>query len=281
MIKVSHLPLAKLTTLGVGGESEVWTVHDQNELLEAMQAPYRPLGGGSNLVVSDAGVRERVILLKGSLAEVNLEADPQLSHEKLHVTGWIGAGKALPALVRQVQKLGLSGLEGLVGIPATVGGAVWMNAGTRYGEMWDALYCLEIAYQGKVTVHHPSDFPYQYRSSGLPEGAVVSRVRLKLTPSNPEDVQARMDFADNARKGQPKARTAGCAFKNPGGVSAGKLIDEAGLKGLRVGNAMVSHEHGNFVINLGGATAADVMELLRIVREKIGIPLEMEYEVWE
>ncbi|MBB6098001.1 UDP-N-acetylmuramate dehydrogenase [Deinobacterium chartae] len=278
---VRRIPMSRLTTLGVGGEAEVWSVGTLEELREATAQPYRVLGGGSNLVVADAGLGERVIKLVGGYAEADLERDPQLSDEHVYVTGWIGAGKALPALVRTLQKRGLSGLEGLVGIPAAVGGAVWMNAGTRFGEMFDALHSLEVYYRGEVRVYAPDAFPHRYRSSGLPQGAVVTRVRLRLTPSTPEEVEARMQGADLARKGQPKARTAGCAFKNPPGESAGRLIDRAGLKGTRVGNAMISHEHGNFVINLGGATAEDVITLLRTVQEKLGLPLEWEYELWE
>jgi len=184
-----------------------------------------------------------------------------------------------------VQKRGLSGLEGLVGIPAQVGGAVWMNAGTRYGEMFDSLYELEVVSNGEARIYAPEELNYCYRSSGIPRGDIVTRVRLQLTPSTPEAVETRMFESDTARKGQPKARTAGCAFKNPTvsgqKVSAGLLIDRAGLKGLRVGQAMIALEHGNFVVNLGGATSADVKELLRQVEERLEVALEWEYELWE
>ena len=284
-MKIERQSLGRLTTLGVGGEAEVWTPQNLLELLEAMSAPYRILGGGSNLVVSDAGLEQRVIKLGGQYASEDLERDPTLSSDALHVTGWVGGGCALPGLVRRVQKRGLSGLEGMVGIPAQVGGAVWMNAGTRYGEMFDALYELEVVAGGVARIYAPEELNYGYRSSGIPRGDIVTRVRLKLTPSTPEAVEARMLDSDTARKGQPKARTAGCAFKNPTvgdqKVSAGLLIDSAGLKGLRVGNAMIALEHGNFVVNLGGATSLDVKELLRQVEEKLEVALEWEYELWE
>ncbi|MBC7646831.1 MAG: UDP-N-acetylmuramate dehydrogenase [Pseudopedobacter sp.] len=284
-MKVERQPLSRLTTLGVGGECEVWTARNLEELLEATSAPYRILGGGSNLVVSDAGLEQRVIRLGGPYAAEDLERDPVLSSETLHITGWVGGGRPLPGLVRTAQKRGLSGLEGMVGIPAQVGGAVWMNAGTRYGEMFDSLYELEVVANGVARIYAPEELNYGYRSSGIPRNDIVTRVRLKLAPSTPAEVETRMVDSDTARKGQPKARTAGCAFKNPTvsgkKVSAGMLIDQAGLKGLRVGNAMIALEHGNFVVNLGGAKSEDIKELLRQVEARLEVALEWEYELWE
>lgn len=283
--RVERLPLARFTTLGVGGEAEVWFVESHVQLAEAMERPYRVLGGGSNLVIADEGVPERVLRLSGPLAARDLDPDPELSTDTEIVTGWVGGGVPLPGLVRALQKLGLSNLEGTVGIPGQVGGSVWMNAGTRFGEMFGGLHTIEIVTPGGVRQVSPSELDWGYRRSGIPRNEVVSRVRLKLRPSTPEAVLARMDAADQARKGQPKNRTPGCAFKNPtlpGGekVSAGKLIDEAGLKGTRVGNALIAPEHGNFIVNLGGATAADVHALLRVIRERVGVPMELEYELW-
>lgn len=278
--RVERLPLARFTTLGVGGEAEVWFVSDHAQLAEAMAAPYRILGGGSNLVIADEGVPERVIRLSGPLAERDLTPDPALSNGDDIVTGWVGGGVPLPGLVRALQKLGYSNLEGTVGIPAQVGGAVWMNAGTRYGEMFDGLHTLEIATPGGLRVVTPDELRWGYRDSGIPRNHIVTRVRLKLQRSTPDEVLARMTLADSARKGQPKMKTPGCAFKNPGGVGAGRLIDEAGLKGERVGGALIAPEHANFIVNLGGATASDVHALLRLIRERVGVPLELEYELW-
>jgi UDP-N-acetylmuramate dehydrogenase len=278
--RVERLPLSRFTTLGVGGEAEVWFVETHEQLREAMEQPYRILGGGSNLVIADEGVPERVIRLSGALAERDLTPDPHLSEDPWVVTGWVGGGVPLPGLIRQLQKLGLSGLEGTVGIPAQVGGAVWMNAGTRYGEMFDGLHTLEIVTPEGTRQVTPDDLNWGYRDSGIPRNHIVTRVRLKLRRAAPEEVLAKMDFADQARKGQPKMKTPGCAFKNPGGVSAGKLIDEAGLKGSRVGNALIAPEHANFIVNLGGATAADVHALLGLIRERVPVPMELEYELW-
>ena len=283
--RVERQPLSRYTTLGVGGEAEVWTVGNHAQLAEVMGAPYRILGGGSNLVVADEGLSERVIRLGGQFAATDLNADPALSTPGQLVTGWVGGGVPLPGLLRKLQRLGYSNLEGTVGIPAQLGGAIWMNAGTRFGEAFGGLHSLEIVSpQGTRTVT-PDELPWSYRDSGIPRNHIVTRARLKLRRSSPEAVQERMDAADIARKGQPKNRTPGCAFKNPAladgkRLGAGKLFDEAGLKGSRVGNAMIALEHANFIVNLGGATAADVHALLGLMRERVGVALELEYELW-
>lgn len=278
--RVERQPLARYTTLGVGGEAEVWFVSTHDQLAEAVQQPYRILGGGSNLVIADEGLSERVIRLSGPLAEADLTPDPALSTPEQIVTGWVGGGVPLPGLIRKLQKLGWSNLEGTVGIPAQVGGAVWMNAGTRYGEMFDGLHTLEIVTPEGTRRVTPDELNWGYRDSGIPRNHIVSRVRLKVRPSTPDAVLDAMNFADEARKGQPKMKTPGCAFKNPGGVSAGKLIDEAGLKGLRAGNAMIAPEHANFIVNLGGASSADVHALLDAIRSRVPVPMELEYELW-
>ncbi|XLE19967.1 UDP-N-acetylmuramate dehydrogenase [Deinococcus radiomollis] len=283
--RVERLPLSRFTTLGVGGEAEVWTVGNHAQLREAMSAPYRILGGGSNLVVADEGLMERVIRLGGEFAATDLELDPQLSTPEQLITGWVGGGVPLPGLLRKLQRLGYGNLEGTVGIPAQLGGAIWMNAGTRFGEAFDGLHSLEIASPEGTRTVTPLDLPWSYRDSGIPRNHIVTRARLKLRPSTPELVQEKMDAADTARKGQPKNRTPGCAFKNPtlpGGerLGAGKLIDEARLKGSRVGNAMIAPEHANFIVNLGGASAADVHALLALIRSRVGVHLELEYELW-
>lgn len=266
-MKIARLPLAKLTTIGVGGEAEVWTVETLRDLKTATQAPYRVLGNGSNLLVSDAGVPERVIRLSGEFATWR----PDLS-------GWVGAGVLVPSLLQAAARLGLSGLEGLHGVPAQVGGAVKMNAGTRFGEMADALELVELYHDGGLHVYRPSELGFRYRHSELPQGSIVTRVKLHLTPSTEEAVRAKIALVDAARKGQPKKKSAGCAFKNPPGDSAGRLIDASGLKGTTIGQAMISLEHGNFLVNLGGATAAEMYALIRKVQAVL--PLEVEWEIW-
>ncbi len=259
--------LADLTTLGVGGEAELWEVGSMDELLEATREPYRVLGGGSNLLVADGGVSERVVKLGRAFNDVRDFGDA--------ADVWLGAATPLPGLVRRAADAGLSGLEGLLGVPAVLGGAVAMNAGTRFGEMSDTLQEVELLLDGRVERLDAASLGPSYRHSELPRGAVVTRARLRLTPSSPENLLR----VDAARRGQPKVKSAGCAFKNPAGDSAGRLIDVAGLKGLQVGGARVSQEHGNFVVNAGGATADDVVTLLEQVRARVG-GLETEWELW-
>ena len=269
---VTVRPLAQLTTLRVGGPAEVWEVDDVTAALDATSEPFLALGAGSNLLVSDAGVDQRVVKLGRGFDDVRtFGADADV---------WLGAATPLPGLVRRARDAGLSGLEAVLGIPAVLGGAIAMNAGTRHGEISDVLQEVELLVDGTVERLPASALDLQYRRAHLPSGALLLRARLTLTPSTPERVAAAMAPVDAARAGQPKATSAGCAFKNPQGDSAGRLIDAAGLKGLRVGDAMVSHEHANFIVNLGQATAADVDALLAEVQRLVPVPLEVEWRRW-
>lgn len=276
--------LALFTTLGVGGEAELWVCHDHAALFTATSAPYRMLGGGSNLIVSDDGVPERVIRLGGDFSKSDLEPDADISSRDEIVTGWVGAATPIPGLLRRLQTRGYSGLEGVWGVPAQVGGAVRMNAGTRFGEMADALHSLEIVTDGVASVYGPEQLGFKYRNSSIPHGengvGIVTRVRLRLQRSTPEAVQQRMNLADEARKGQPHQRTFGCAWKNPSHDSAGRMVDKAGLKGFKIGGAMISNEHGNFLVNTGSARASDVIAVLERVERELGVPLEREVEIW-
>lgn len=270
--RVRRRPLAQLTTLRVGGPAEVWEVEDTRGLAEATREPFRVIGAGSNLLVADGGVPERVVKLGRAYNDLRA----------FDGTGdlWLGAATPLPGLVRRAQRAGLSGLEGLLGVPAVLGGALAMNAGTRFGELSDTVVEAELFAGGAREVVPADALGLRYRHAELPPDAVVLRVRLQLAASTPERVQAAMDRVDAARAGQPKVRSAGCAFKNPPDDSAGRLVDAAGLKGLRVGDAMISEEHGNFVVNLGAASAADVDALVREVQARLDAPLELEWRRW-
>lgn len=272
MPDVRRVRLGDLTTLGVGGPAELWTAENAGDLAVATREPYRVLGAGSNLLVADAGVRERVIKLGRAYNDVRAFG---ARHDV-----WLGAATPLPGLVRRAAEAGFSGLEGLLGVPAVLGGAVVANAGTRFGEMSDTLQEVEVFVGGGLERLPADALGLAYRRSKLPAGAILTRARLRLTPSSPEQVRARLEQVDTARRGQPKVKSAGCAFKNPVGDSAGRLVDAAGLKGLRVGGAVVAFEHANFIVNLGGATADDVVRLLEKIRERVGRPLELEWELW-
>jgi UDP-N-acetylmuramate dehydrogenase len=272
------LNLKNFTTLKVGGPAEVWEVETLQDLQEATKQPYKVIGAGSNLLVSDDGVKERVIKLGHSFNSLKKFTNQQ--------DIWLGASTPLPGLIRRAQVAGLSGLEGLLGVPAVLGGAIAMNAGTRFGEMSDTLQEVEVFVNGGLERLPASALGLRYRHSDIPTGAIITRARLQLTESTPENVQAKLDQVDAARKGQPKQKSAGCAFKNPPSYSAGKLIDEAGLKGITVGDAMVSFEHGNFIVNLGNASAKDVLALLDLIRQRIkiqhgdAVALETEWQLW-
>ena len=271
-LQVASVVLRDHTTLRVGGPAELWQVESDAGLREATREPFVVLGGGSNLLVSDAGVADRVIKLGAAYNDIrSFDGRNEL---------WLGAATPLPGLVRRAQRLGLSGLEGLLGIPAVLGGAVAMNAGTRFGSMADAISEVELFCDGRFERIEIAALEPGYRRTALPGGAVVTRARLALAPSTPERVQARLARVDAARTGQPKIKSAGCAFKNPHGDSAGRLIDAAGLKGLRVGDAMVSLEHGNFIVNLGTASSDDIVGLLALVRSRLEVPLELEWHRW-
>lgn len=269
---VAVRPLAELTTLRVGGPAEVWEVDDLEAVRDATSEPFRALGAGSNLLVSDAGVEGRVVKLGKGFDDVRTFGSAS--------DVWLGAATPLPGLVRRAQRAGLSGLEGLLGVPAVLGGAIAMNAGTRFGEMSDTLIEIEAWVDGSLERIPADALGLRYRYAELPETALIVRAHLELVVSTPDRVADAMQRVDAARKGQPKVKSAGCAFKNPAGDSAGRLIDVAGLKGLRVGDAMISHEHGNFVVNLGHATASDVDALLELVRERVDAPLELEWRRW-
>ncbi|UCH24621.1 MAG: UDP-N-acetylmuramate dehydrogenase [Trueperaceae bacterium] len=267
-----RVELKDYTTLRIGGPAELWEVETLAELKEATSAPFRILGAGSNLLVSDRGVRERVVKLGAAFNSIRtFDRDPEQ---------WIGAATPVPGLVRRAQRLGLSGLEGLLGVPAVLGGAIAMNAGTRFGAVSDSLLELELSIGGRIERIEADQVSFGYRWAELPKGGVVTRARLALTPSTPDRVEARLREVDAARAGQPKIKSAGCAFKNPAGDSAGRLIDVAGLKGLRVGDAMVSLEHGNFIVNLGNASAKDICGLLELIQNRLPSPLELEWCLW-
>jgi UDP-N-acetylmuramate dehydrogenase len=265
-------PLAPYTTLKVGGPADFLVEPRDEEQAAAVLAaardcdlPVRILGSGANLLVRDEGVRGVVL----RLTHLN-------RRRGLHVQ----AGYNFARLVKETAAEGLGGLEGLAGIPASVGGAVRMNAGGRHGETGDAVAYVDVMDRhGGLRRLTREQVGFRYRGTGLGD-AVVLAAGFALLPR--EGVQAAFDAVMAAKKeSQPfGAFSAGCMFKNPPGGSAGRIIDECGLKGLRVGGASVSERHANFIVNDGGATAGDVLRLADLVRSRVPVPLELEVLVW-
>jgi UDP-N-acetylmuramate dehydrogenase len=234
--------------------------------------PLAILGGGANLLVSDRGVRGVVLKLPQDLAPESGSGE----------TLTLNAGAPNPRLSARAHARGLVGMEFIAGIPGTLGGAVAMNAGTRIGEMKDVISRVELATAEGAGFVPASDLAFGYRRARLPPGSVVTRVEFRLRRGNVAASAAAMK-ADRDRRSstQPLDRpTFGSTFTNPPGDFAGRLIEAVGLKGHRIGNATWSDVHANFVVNLGGATAAEVVALMRLararVRERFGIALETE-----
>lgn len=271
--------LAPLTWLRVGGPAELLFQPADAEDLAAFLAalppevPVLPMGVASNLLVRDGGVEGAVVRFGGPLARVEVEGDLVLA----------GAGALDQRVAQAAQRAGLAGLEFFIGIPGTVGGAVRMNAGAFGGETKDRLVWAEaLDRAGRLHRLTHAELGFAYRKSALPPDWIVTRAAFRGTPAEPEAVLARMEAIRVEREAaQPlKVATGGSTFKNPPGHKAWQLIDAAGCRGFRLGAAMVSEKHCNFLINTGGASAAEVEALGELVRERVrersGVVLEWE-----
>lgn len=275
--------LAGRTTLRVGGNAEFYaepaSEADLTRLLQICERtalPFFVLGRGSNLLIKDGGIRGLVISL-GHAAFSRIE----ITGYRLHC----GAGAKLKQVSILAKLSQLTGLEFMEGIPGTVGGALRMNAGAMGGWTFDAVESVRFMDRSGQAHEEPAGrVPVEYRSCPLLKENIALGAVLKGHPASREVVEKRMKtFSQKRWDSQPAAPSAGCIFKNPGTIPAGKLIDELGLKGTRVGGAVVSAEHGNFIINDGEATARDVLELIEIIRQKAraerAIELETEVEI--
>jgi UDP-N-acetylmuramate dehydrogenase len=276
---------AELTSLRVGGAID-WVLSPETEeqaaalVLEMDQAGigWRALGSGSNILADD-GEHHYVVL---SLKE--LKGELQFDGERVSVP----AGYSLPRLCVDVARSGLSGIEGLGGIPGTVGGALWMNAGAFGHEIGTVTETVRIARDGKVVEIPGSAIQWNYRHTSFKEGELLLGATLRLRRDDPEKIRARMEDAKSRRMAtQPHgSRSAGCFFKNPptSKLATGKIIDEMGMKGARKGSAVVSPVHANFIVTEEGACAEDALALAEEVRERVkrehGIDLEYEVELW-
>lgn len=279
-------PMTRRTTFGIGGPALLLRPRSRAELQAAMtlcrEAGEEPfiLGRGSNLLVSDSGISRPVIQLDGDFTAITREGN----------TLRCGAGASLIAVCRAAAENSLSGIEWGYGIPGSLGGGVYMNAGAYGGELRDVL--TEVTFldeAGEYRTLPAAELSLSYRHSIFEDrpGTVIVGAVLTLIPGDPAAIRAAMeDYMSRRREKQPlEYGSAGSTFKRPVGNYASALVDQCGLKGLSVGGAEVSRKHAGFIINRGGATAADVRELIaevqRIVREKTGYTLECEIKFIE
>lgn len=277
-------PMKAHTSFRIGGPAELFlTPENAAQLAEAIQIlrrheiPVFILGNGSNLLVRDKGIRGAVLQLSGCMSA--LETDGTA----LYAEG----GALLSAAAAKAAEAGLTGLEFASGIPGSIGGAVMMNAGAYGGEMKDVLESVDVLTQDLRRETLPVEqLGLSYRHSSLAErGDIVLGARFRLEQGDPQAIQARMaELAEQRREKQPlQYPSAGSTFKRPEGYFAGKLIQDAGLKGKTIGGAQVSEKHAGFLINTGSATAGEMLELIafcqRTVEEKFGVRLETEVRI--
>ena len=277
---------AELTSLRVGGAID-WVISPKTEEqaaafvheLEQSEIPWRPLGSGSNVLADDGEHHYVLVSLK------DLKADPVFEGNRVSVS----AGYSLPRLCIDAARHSLSGIEGLNGIPGTVGGALWMNAGAYGQEIGTVVQSIRVAREGRVHEMPGHEVQWNYRHTSFREGELLLGATLVLHADDPKAIAERMEKAKSQRmETQPHGtRSAGCFFKNAPAspVGTGKMIDDLGMKGTRRGGAVVSPKHANFIVTEGeDVKAADALALAEEIRERVkrerGIDLEYEVELW-
>jgi len=275
-------PMRLYTTLRIGGNAAAFVVAKSLDVLkavlsyaEASHIPWIVLGKGSNVLVSDEGIDGLVVRLRGELAGVDMEE----AGTSLRVGGGATIRRMLDACAHE----GLCGLEFLAGIPGTAGGAVAMNAGARGREVGDSVKQVEFMNcGGRISSVAPDLLSFSYRCCMIPKGTLVTKVLFRVKKEAPDAVRNRIRKNLEVRRStQPLGYpSAGSVFRNPGGDAAGRLLERVGLKGKRIGGAEISTLHANFILNRGGATAADVLSLMKLARKEVfrstGIELEPE-----
>lgn len=274
-------PMTKHTSFHIGGPAELMAQPQseaelQSLLLKAAEAavPVTLVGNGSNLLVRDKGIRGLVIKLGSMLHDINVSGNVLT----------FGSGVSLAQASKKAAELGLSGMEFAVGIPGSIGGAVYMNAGAYDGEMSKVVKSVRVMdAAGEVSELSADNLDFGYRHSALQgSGKIVTSVTVELAAGDKQAIAEKMaDFSNRRITKQPlELPSAGSMFKRPPGYFAGTLIDQTGLKGYTVGGAQVSTKHAGFVVNIGGATAADVLQLISDVQAKVfaahGVKLEPE-----
>ena len=271
-------PMSKHTTFRIGGSAEVFAAPDARELPQLLamakgaDVPVTVIGNGSNLLVGDRGIRGLVIEIGERMSEVRIEGTILVA----------GAGALLSKAAQTAAAAGLGGLEFAAGIPGSVGGAVVMNAGAYGGEMKDVLQSVKVlTEEGELLVLTTEELELGYRHSCVPERKyIVVEATMELSAKPEEEIRACMAElrAKRAEKQPLEYPSAGSTFKRPEGYFAGKLIMDAGLRGYTVGGAQVSEKHCGFVINKGGATAADVRQLMQDVHDRVKEQFDVELE---
>jgi UDP-N-acetylmuramate dehydrogenase len=284
IVEPNH-PLAPHTWYRLGGPADYFIRPRNATELKAIvlrcnenHIPLYILGFGSNLLVSDEGVRGAVIQLQG-------EEFGKTEFNGSEVTAWAGA--ELSKLVLDCVQKELSGVEALTGIPGSVGGAVRMNAGGQFGDIGSAVEAVTLMdIHGTVFEKRKPELIFDYRCVNI-RARFILNAQLKLTPGDPEKIMRTIKESWIYKKNsQPlNTRNCGCVFKNPSGAAAGALIDRAGLKGHQIGGAVVSEKHANFIVAKDGCASRDVMQLIEVIRKRVleqfDVALELELEVWK
>lgn len=286
-----HEPLARYTSWRIGGPARFFADAATPEQLRAALAwaagrglPLLTLGGGTNMLVRDSGFPGLVLRYRAQ--ELRLEADGDLTR------ALIGAGAPMAGTARRLARQGYAGLEWAEGLPGTIGGAVYGNAGCYGGEIASSLLRAWLLVGQRVEEWPVERLGYGYRTSVLkhqagvaqPGAPVVLAAEFRLAPADPGELAARMEQTALARRSKtPSGQSCGSVFKNPPGESAGRLIEAAGLKGTRVGGAEIAQKHANYIVNLGGASSDDVLRLIDLARERVardtGVQLELEVQL--
>ena len=280
-------PMKNHTSLKIGGPADIFAMPQDLSSLKNMhinlkrnKIPFSPIGGGTNILVRDGGIEGAVISLR------SFRRTGVLSKDNEYMYLFAEAGTLLQRIVNFSKENGYSGIEGLAGIPGTVGGAIFGNAGAFGYEMKDVLVSVEVMdIEGRIKMFKAEEINFGHRSSSISRNELILAAEIKLKKDEKEEVSAKVDdFLRKKREKQPLWEpSAGCVFKNPAGLSAGKLIDEAGCKGIRIGDVEVSSIHANFFINKGKANASDFIRLMeevaRRVKERFGVVLEPEIKI--
>ena len=275
--------MSRHTTFRTGGPADILVTPKAEQISEILalckekQIPWTVIGNGSNLLVGDGGIRGVVLEIGKQMSEISIEGTK--------ITA--GAGAMLSAIASKAAAQELTGLEFASGIPGSIGGAVVMNAGAYGGEMKDVLASVDVLTQDlEIKTIPAAELNLGYRCSSIPEkGYIVLGATLQLKKGNAAEIRGRMaELAEQRRAKQPlQYPSAGSTFKRPEGYFAGKLVQDAGLKGKTIGGAQVSEKHSGFLINIGGATAQDILDLIAFcqkeVKDKFGVTLETEVKI--